>query len=54
MIFDFEMINRLYAQLPGKIQLARKLVGRPLTLTEKILYAHYFEAPSTAAVRVHR
>ncbi len=51
MIFDFEMIKRLYAGLPAKVQLARKLVGRPLTLTEKILYAHYFETPPEAAER---
>ena len=51
MIFDFEMIKRLYAGLPAKVRLARTLVGRPLTLTEKILYAHYFETPSKAAER---
>jgi aconitate hydratase len=51
MIFDLEMIKKLYAGLPAKVQLARKLVGRPLTLTEKILYAHYFETPSKAAER---
>ena len=51
MIFDFEMIKRLYAGLPAKVQLARKLVGRPLTLTEKILYAHFFGTPSKAAER---
>ncbi|MGA9407612.1 MAG: aconitate hydratase [Bacteroidota bacterium] len=51
MIFDFEMIDRLYAGLPAKVQHARKLVGRPLTLTEKILYAHYFETPSKPAQR---
>ncbi len=51
MIFDFEMIERLYAGLPAKVQLARKLVGRPLTLTEKILYAHFFGTPLKAAER---
>ncbi len=51
MIFDLEMIKKLYAGLPAKVQLARKLVGHPLTLTEKILYAHYFETPSKAAER---
>jgi aconitate hydratase len=51
MIFDLEMIKKLYAGLPAKVQLARKFVGRPLTLTEKILYAHYFENPSKAAER---
>jgi len=51
MIFDFEMIKRLYAGLPAKVQLAKKLVGRPSTLTEKILYAHFFGTPSKAAER---
>lgn len=51
MIFDLEMIKRLYTALPAKVQAARKLVGRPLTLTEKILYAHCFEMPTRAAER---
>lgn len=40
MAFDIDMIKKVYAQLPSKVDAARKLVGRPLTLTEKILYAH--------------
>ncbi|MGN6615855.1 MAG: aconitase family protein, partial [Ilyomonas sp.] len=40
MAFDIEMIRKVYAELPGKIEAARKAVGRPLTLSEKILYAH--------------
>ena len=40
MAFDIEMIKAVYDKLPGKVEAARKLVGRPLTLTEKILYAH--------------
>ncbi len=40
MAFDIEMIKEVYKNLPSKIEAARKLVGRPLTLTEKILYAH--------------
>jgi len=48
MAFDIDMIKKVYAQLPSKIEAARKLVGRPLTLTEKILYAHLHsdQAPS--------
>ena len=34
------MIRKVYAELPNKISAARKLVGHPLTLTEKILYSH--------------
>ena len=40
MAFDIEMIQDLYSKFPSRIEKARKLVGRPLTLTEKILYAH--------------
>jgi aconitate hydratase len=40
MAFDIEMIREVYEKLPAKVAAARKLVGKPLTLTEKILYAH--------------
>jgi aconitate hydratase len=40
MVFDFEITKNLYAGLAKKVESARKLTGRPLTLTEKILYAH--------------
>lgn len=40
MIFDIEMIKAVYAKFPERIEAARKLLNRPLTLTEKILYAH--------------
>jgi aconitate hydratase len=40
MAFDIEMIKKLYAELPSKIAAARTLLNHPLTLTEKILYAH--------------
>ena len=40
MAFDIEMIKKVYDGLPGKIAAARQAVGRPLTLAEKILFAH--------------
>jgi aconitate hydratase len=40
MAFDIEMIKKVYAELPAKVEAARKALGRPLTLTEKILYSH--------------
>ncbi len=43
MPFDIDMIRRVYRQLPGKVAEARTLLGRPLTLTEKILYSHLSE-----------
>jgi aconitate hydratase len=40
MAFDIEMIRKVYTALPAKVAAARKLTGKPLTLTEKILYTH--------------
>ncbi|MCB0500958.1 MAG: aconitate hydratase, partial [Cyclobacteriaceae bacterium] len=40
MVFDLDMIRAVYKAMPGRIAKARKMVGRPLTLTEKILYSH--------------
>lgn len=52
MVFDLDMIKRVYAALPAKVEAARKLAGRPLSLTEKILYAHLVDAlPSKAYER---
>jgi len=49
MAFDIEMIKKAYAELPAKVEAARKVVGRPLTLSEKILYAHLTEGVATKA-----
>jgi aconitate hydratase len=46
MAFDIEMIRSVYASMPEKIQKARTLLGRSLTLAEKILYAHMAEIPA--------
>ncbi len=48
MVFDLELIKKLYSDLPGKVAHARKLLNRPLTLSEKILYSHSF-TPATRA-----
>lgn len=40
MAFDLEMIRAVYAHIGHRVELARNLVGKPLTLTEKILYSH--------------
>lgn len=40
MIFDLDMIKAVYKELPAKIAKARKVVGKPLTLSEKILFSH--------------
>ncbi|MDH5380150.1 MAG: aconitate hydratase [Cyclobacteriaceae bacterium] len=43
MAFDIEMIREVYQKIPSKIAEARKVVGKPLTLAEKILYTHLHE-----------
>ena len=42
-IFDLDLIEKIYTQIEKKIDDARKLIGRPLSLTEKILYSHLFD-----------
>jgi aconitate hydratase len=43
MVFDLNMIKAAYKAMPSRIAKARKVVGRPLTLSEKILYSHLHE-----------
>jgi aconitate hydratase len=43
MAFDINVIKEVYQQMPGRIEKARQLVGRPLTLSEKILYSHLWD-----------
>jgi aconitate hydratase len=40
MIFDLEMIKARYSTFAAKVDEAKKLIGKPMTLAEKILYAH--------------
>ncbi len=40
MIFDLDMIKKFYAEFPSKVDKAKALLNRPLTLSEKILFAH--------------
>ncbi len=49
MAFDIEMIKALYARFPERIAAARKVVNKPLTLTEKILYTHLAEGDAAKA-----
>ena len=46
MAFDVDMIKKLYAAMPAKVAAARNKLGRPLTLAEKILFAHLHEEQS--------
>ena len=43
------MIKALYDRLPGQIAAARSIVGRPLTLAEKVLYSHLSQGDATEA-----
>ena len=49
MAFDIEIIKKLYNNFGSRIEAARKVVGKPLTLTEKILYAHLWEGAASNA-----
>ncbi|OMQ09534.1 aconitate hydratase [[Flexibacter] sp. ATCC 35103] len=49
MAFDIEMIKKVYENMPGRVDKAREIVGRPLTLTEKILYNHLWDGNPTQA-----
>ncbi|MFC2100906.1 aconitate hydratase [Bacteroidota bacterium] len=43
MLFDLDLIKSVYEKLPSRIEKARKILGRPLTQSEKILYGHLFD-----------
>ncbi len=43
-MFDLELIKKVYAELPAKVESAKKKLNRPLTYAEKILYAHLFDS----------
>lgn len=51
MMFDLDLIEKVYARTPGRVRVARRAVGRPLTLTEKILYTHYWKPVKVAAAK---
>ena len=40
MAYDIDMIRKVYSQIPERVSKLRSLLGRPVTLTEKILYSH--------------
>lgn len=51
MAFDIEMIKKVYSNLAAKVDAAREVVGKPLTLTEKILYSHLWEGAAQEAYK---
>ena len=40
MAFDIDVIKRVYAEMSSKIERAKQVIGKPLTLSEKVLYSH--------------
>ena len=52
MAFDIEMIKKVYSNIAERVDAAREIVGKPLTLSEKILYSHLWDGmPTKAFVR---
>ena len=49
MTFDIDMIREVYNRYPERVAAARKAVGKPLTLAEKILYTHLWEGNASEA-----
>jgi len=49
MAFDINMIKKVYSQVTERIEAARKVTGKPLTLAEKILYSHLWNGKATTA-----
>ena len=49
MVFDLEMIKAVYSRMDERIAAARKVVNKPLTLAEKILYSHLTEGNASQA-----
>ncbi|WP_394677765.1 aconitate hydratase [uncultured Sphingobacterium sp.] len=47
MAFDIDMIKKVYSQYDERITAARQVVNKPLTLSEKILYAHLWDGNAT-------
>ena len=51
MVYDVEMLRTFYASYATKVEAVRKQVGRPMTLAEKILYAHLYDKVETRPFR---
>ncbi|MDR0750012.1 MAG: aconitate hydratase [Tannerellaceae bacterium] len=51
MVHDIEMLKKFYTEFAGKVDRARNRIGRPMTLAEKILYAHLYDEDSTGSYK---
>jgi len=47
-MFDLDLIKKVYSKLPERVAQAKKILNRPMTYAEKILYAHLFETQELA------
>jgi len=51
MAFDIDMIKEVYSKFPQRVNKAREIVGKPLTLSEKILYSHLWDGNPSKVYR---
>ncbi len=51
MVFNIEMIRAFYSEMPARISDIRKKLGRPLTLSEKILYSHLYNSSAAGSFK---
>jgi aconitate hydratase len=51
MVFDLDLIRKVYERMPKKIEEARRLTGKALTMAEKILYAHLYKPATDSYAR---
>jgi len=49
MAYDIDMIKKVYSQMAERVNTARDVVGKPLTLSEKILYSHLWDGKANEA-----
>ena len=50
-MFDLDLVKNVYSELPERVKKARKILNKPMTFAEKILYAHLFETQNLEAFK---
>jgi len=50
-MFDLDLVKNVYSELPERVKKARKILNKPMTYAEKILYAHLFETQNLEAFK---
>ena len=51
MVFDLDLIRKVYERMPRKVEEARRLTGKALTMAEKILYSHLYKPATDSYAR---